>query len=135
MDDQEQQELMWKASFLEKQAQEVQEHLTIINQEIESLYALNDGLKSLQKSTEKKIIASIGKGVHVQAHLASKDLLVDVGANVLVKKTPAETQIVIEQQVKKLVEARMQLLEKLEIYQETLQAMLNTVEHTHGHKH
>lgn len=131
--DKHQQELMLQASLLEKQSQEVQESMSIIEKEIAELQALSESLSLISKEEQKDIISSIGKGVHVRAKLADKNLLVEVGAGIVVEKTPEETQKVIAQQIKKLEEAKIHLLGKMEIYYKLLHDLTKDARHNHEH--
>lgn len=128
MEAEEQQELAWNASFLERNIQETKEQIDNIEREIFSLEVFNDGLELIDKEKENTIFASLGKGVYVRSNLSEKKLLVNVGSGILVKKTPQETKKVVENQIKKLNEARLQLLSRLELYVINLKEILLKLE-------
>lgn len=119
---------MYKANFLHKQTEEMEQNLLFVDNEIRELQNYRDNLNLFSNSKENSIIASMGKGIHVQASLDTKDLFVEVGAGVVLKKKPQEAVKIIETQLKKLVEARMQLVGKLDIYQKTLENVMLELE-------
>ena len=113
-----------QASLLERQMQETQQHLELVDRELNELQTFSENLGFLSASKEKQIISSLGKGVFIPAELKEKTLLVEIGAGILVKKTPQETQSIIEIQIKKLQEAKSHLLSRLEVFQEELHKII-----------
>lgn len=122
------QELLMKASLLERNSQELETHLQFINNQITELEAFNVNLVTLQDSSEKEILSSIGKGVYAKANLVDKDLFVEIGAGVIIKKTPQEIKSIIEGQVKTLEETKLRLMAQLEAYNESLQELMRDLE-------
>ena len=137
--DEQKQELILKASFFEKQAQEIEQQLSLINHEIREFHLLKENLSSLNFSKEKEMLASIGKGIFLEAKsLSSKDFFVDVGSNVIVKKTLEETHTLIKAQIEKFEHAQVELLQKLEVYRHLLHELMQearSIEHDHPHEH
>ena len=123
------QESLLKAQFLQKQTSEIEQNLEVVDREINELTNLDSNLNFLINSNEKSTISVIGKGLHIKTNIESKDLFVEVGAGVVVKKTPEEAIKVIQNQIKKLTEARLHMMNKLEIYYKTLETMLNEMQH------
>ena len=123
------QELLWQASMLEKQTQEIEQHSNFLQQEIQDLSKFKENIGSMQgNASGNEILASLGKGVYVKASMTDKKLFVDVGAGVIVKKSPADTEKIIDAQLKKLSEAKLQLQDKLEIYQMELSRIVIELE-------
>ena len=77
------QELLLKAQFLQQQAQEIEQNLEIIIQEIENLQKMYEDIDFLMKSKEKSTISTIGKGLHLKTQIESKELFVEVGSGVV----------------------------------------------------
>jgi len=132
--------MLFKAQFLQKQTEELEQHLEIIDNEILDLKKYDSHLDFLSKSNEKSSISSIGKGIHMKTSIESKELLVEVGAGVVVKKNPEEARKVIQGQIKKLTEARINMFGKLEIYHKTMQSVMEDLEKqekdkSQGHSH
>ena len=122
------QELIMRASFLEKQAQETQGSLEFVERQISELEEFDSDIKSFSKSSGKEMLASVGKGIYVKADLADKDLFVNVGSGVIVKKTPEETEKIVEDQLRKLKEAKTQLTAQLEANNMALMKLITEIE-------
>lgn len=139
------QELLFKAQFLQKQAEEMEQNLELVDRELEDLQKLDANIEFLINSKEKSSISLIGKGLHIKTNIESKELFVEVGAGVIVKKSPEEARKIIITQIKKLNEARIHLLGKLDIYHRTIESVVKEIEqeqnkpqpekHEHNHKH
>jgi len=114
LDDQKQQELMYKLSMFEQQMQLIQQQIEAIEQAVNETSLLNSGLESLKNPKDKEIFASVGKGIYVKGKLLDEKLLVDVGGKRFVKKTVDETQETIKDQIKKLGEVKKELENNLE---------------------
>ena len=96
------QETIFKAQYLQQQMQQISENIEFLNKEIQELDVFNHSLKHLSNVKEKEMFASLGKGVYLKSQIeekSEKELLVEVGARVLVKKTPEETQEIIKKQI------------------------------------
>ena len=118
------QELLLRAQFLQSQAQELEQNLEIIDREISDLQKMDESLNFFMNSKESSTISTIGKGLHVKTNLESKELFVEVGAGIVVKKSPQEAIKVVQTQIKKLSEARVHISGKLDIYHRTLESIL-----------
>ncbi|MEI6849521.1 MAG: prefoldin subunit alpha [archaeon] len=130
------QEVMYKAQLLQGEAQELEQHLEIVEHELDDLNKIHQSLKDFENLNQKSSISSLGKGIHIRTNIESKDLLVEVGAGVLVKKTSTETRAVIENQIKRLNEARLQMLNKLAMYRKALESIMQELqEEQHNHSH
>jgi len=128
MDKEINQELILQASLFERQSQEIQSTLEFIDKQLLELEEFGSDLESFSKSSENQMLASIGKGIYVKSSLENKDLYVNVGAGVIVKKSPGDTERIVEGQVKKLKEARMQLSSQLESNNQALVNLISEIE-------
>ena len=122
------QELFMRATILQQQSQEIEQNLQIIDNQISEMDAFSKNLSDLSDSNEKEILASIGKGVYIKANLENKDLFVDVGAGTIVKQTPGETREIIDSQIPKLREARIQLTAQLESFHAQFHELVQEIE-------
>ena len=120
-------ELIMRASILQKHVEEINSNLEQIEMHVAELSALNSNLDSLTNEN-KDLISSIGNGVYAKTSLSGGNLLVSVGSNVLVEKTPQETKEMITSQIKQLNEARLQLKAQLEMYSHLLRESLMEIE-------
>ncbi len=121
-------ELIWKASFLEQQCGELQNNLEIIEKQILELGTFKLNIEFFSKSNETKMLSSVGKGVYVKTDLLDKKLFVEVGAGVIVKKTSAQIEKIITDQIQRLSEARGPLAARLKDYNQTLKDILSEIE-------
>ena len=133
------QELLLKAQFLQSQVQELEQNLEIFDKEILELQKMSNNLEFLSKTNETSSVSSIGKGIHIKTNIASKELFVEAGAGIVIKKSPKEALSVIKNQIGKLTEARLHLLGKIEIYNGMLASVAQNIEdeqekpHEHSH--
>jgi len=122
------QELLFQASLIQKQSEELENHLGLLQNQISELSQLKESLSHIANTSDKEMLSLLGKGVHLKTELKSKDLYVEVGAGIVVKKTPQETLEVITNQLKRLTEVKVQLSNQLEIYQQTMRKIIRDVE-------
>ena len=98
--EQEQHEKMIRLNMLEQDAKQIE-------QQIAELQNLKIALGEIEKAKEKdEILASLGKNIFVKMALLSKDLLVNVGAKTVVKKSIPETKKLVENDIAKLSELK-----------------------------
>jgi len=109
-------------SMLQQQSEAIEEKLKLINQHASELENLKNGLDKIEKN--KEILVNIGKGIFVNAEIKDKDLLVDVGDKIIVKKTGEETKKVIDKQIANMTEIKTQFLLQLEQINANLQALV-----------
>lgn len=129
MDDK-QQELIYKFSMFEQQIQQIQNQIQIIEQSMVEMNSLMNGMDELIGSKGKEILAPIGRGIFTKTKLLSEELIVDIGEKNFVKKNIPDTKKLIENQILKLEEARINLNQNLEkIGQELTQIMQEAQEY------
>jgi len=110
----EKEEILYKLSLFEQQAQQIQQQLQMIEQGVVELTNLAMGLEELNGKKDKEILAPIGSGVFVKAKLLSEDLIVDIGGKNFIKKSIPETKDMIKEQIKRLEEVYGQLTGSLD---------------------
>ncbi|HLD54765.1 MAG TPA: prefoldin subunit alpha [Candidatus Nanoarchaeia archaeon] len=118
--EQDQQELMFRFQMFEQQVQQLGQQLDAVERGIIEMTSLNIGLNELVGGKNKEIMAPVGRGIFAQAKLLSDELLVDIGEGKLVKKSIPDTQKLIEEQVKKLGQAKIELNNAMEQINEEL---------------
>jgi prefoldin alpha subunit len=130
MDEQEKsQELLHKAMHLREQSEEIEKQLQFVSEQISELQGFSSNLEILKEDKEREMLASIGKGVHMKVERKENEkLFVEVGAGVVVRKTPEEAQRVVKKQIQKFQEVKMHLTEKLHEHAEEFRKMLKEVE-------
>ncbi|MEK6820408.1 MAG: prefoldin subunit alpha [Nanoarchaeota archaeon] len=95
-------EYLLRLSMLEQEANKIEEQIGIINQQISELEVLKLSLKNLSRTEEKEVLAPLGRGIFFKSELKEKELFVNVGREVVVKKSPEETAEIIEVQVSQM---------------------------------
>ncbi|MEK6875313.1 MAG: prefoldin subunit alpha [Nanoarchaeota archaeon] len=99
-------ELIYKIGILEQQSEQLQRQLQMIEQSFNELSKLKIDLEDLKNSKGKEIMAPIGRGIFIKSKIIEENLLVDIGSKNLVVKSIAETQELIQEQIKKLHEVQ-----------------------------
>jgi len=112
--DEQQQELLMKFQFFEQQMRMMQEQLSVIERESAEMNSMKSDLDEVPKSVGVEFLAPMGKGIFAKSKMTDDELIVDIGNNLLVKRSVPETQKIIEVQVKKLEEIRGDLNKNLE---------------------
>jgi len=116
------QELIIQLGMFEQQARQLQQQIQSIEQGIDEISILKEGLADIKNG--KEILASVGRGIFVKAKLSSDDLIVDVGSKNFVKKSIPETKKIIEEQIEKLLEVKTELQSNLEKLGEEIQKLV-----------
>jgi len=117
LESEESQELMMRASLIEKHLHELNDRADYVSQQIYELEEFKNNLKFLKDAKNKEVLASLGKGLYLKSSCQDNNFFVNVGAGIVLKKTPEETAEIITSQVKNLHEAKTSLLASLEVYQ------------------
>ncbi len=122
----EEQEKFMQLQMLDQQYSQVMQQLQFIEQELLELDEFSKSLSHLQSSDEKEILAPLGRGVYMPASRhAEKKLYVEVGAGVVVLKTPDEAAKVVESQLEQLKTAYHQLKNQESFYTMQLQQLMS----------
>jgi prefoldin alpha subunit len=117
-------EMIMRAQQIEQEAKEIEQNLEIVTQQISELSDFKKTLEDFDSAKDKEMLSSLGKGVYAKTEVKDKELFVSVGAGVIVKKSPKETLKVIEEQVRRLKEVKMQLDAKGQAYAYAFQQLL-----------
>lgn len=123
------QALFERAQLAYQQAQAHEERLKFLNEQVQELETFDLSLKQMKHNTGGEFLTSIGKGVFVKTKRMESDFLVDVGANVLVKKELADIQSTLAEQIKRLHDIREETKDELNELQQELNEMMEDVSH------
>jgi len=117
------QEKYVELQLLSMQIKQVEEQLNVLDQKTLELINLRDSLQNLQKiKVNTKSLVPIGLGVFVPGTVdATKGVLVNVGAGVVVKKTTDEAQEIISTQLRQLEDVTLELNNNLRVLAEQAQ--------------
>lgn len=122
------QETVYKISAFEQQATELEQNIEFVERQLQELNQFLESLNSFAKSKETEMLAPLGKGVFVKTEVMDKKLYVDAGAGVVIRKTPEEAAKIIESQVSKLTELRIQLTNQRDLYGQAMQELIRDIE-------
>ncbi len=96
--------------LIEAQIKELQEELEKLEHRNQELMLLGQSLGDFAAGKPSKALSSVGMGIYAESELKNtKEVLVNVGSGVLVKKPVSETKDLIQKQV----DASVDILEKL----------------------
>tara|TARA_Y100000310_G_scaffold251425_1_gene257907 strand:- start:10657 stop:11121 length:465 start_codon:yes stop_codon:yes gene_type:complete len=127
-----QQELMFKLQMYEQHINQTQQQQQAVEQGVADLNDLLSGLEELRGKEGQEVMAQIGKGIFVKTKLISEELTVDIGNKSLVAKSIDDTKALIQEQLGKLGEARMELNKNLEKIQEEMTGLVQQFQESQG---
>jgi len=107
---------------------QLEEQFNLISQQVNELEDFGVHLSELDSSNENEILASLGKGVYIPSTIKEKELYVNVGSGIFVKKKPGEAKKVVEGQLKELAKAREELAERIEGLNEEMRELMQKLE-------
>jgi len=119
-------ELVFRAQQLQQNIESTEESLRLVDSQIMELEHFIDNIKALY-SKESESFSSLGKGVFVKSTTKNSELLVEVGAGVLVKKSLDETIQITESQIARFKEVKLQMRSYLESYQQDLEDVISKI--------
>ena len=119
---------MFRASLAEKHLQELNEKIEYLSQQLSEMGQFSNDIAFLKDTKGKEILAPIGKGIYLKSLAEDNNFLVNVGAGIIVKKSPGETRAIIESQIRSFNDARSQLMAQLEVYKSFMSETMNALE-------
>ena len=132
------QQILERANEMHTEAEALEERIGFIEQQIIELRDFEGGLGRLEETKNKEMIAGIGKGVFLKSTFEKKELFVDVGAGVIVKKDLGSVMKVIGEQIERLEALRDDARERLGELKETFDALIEQISAEKlfkGHQH
>lgn len=122
------QEHILQIQIMEQEANQLNQQLQLIEQNLSEMQDLRDSLEEIKENNNGEILANLGKKIYLPVKITDKKLIVEVGKGHLVKKTIPETQEVIDNQLKKLISAQIEIKGRLEQLQEQLEAIVEEIQ-------
>jgi len=123
-------EILLRLSILEGEAKKLQEQLQTVNQQIADYEALKLSLEKLDGS-DNDVLAPLGRGIFFKAKKIDNEFLVNIGNNLVVKKTGKDAAEIINKQINKMAELKTAIENHLE---ELTRQMQNIVEEARKEK-
>lgn len=119
------QERILEITAIERQTRELEENMQIVESQIIELENFKRGLEEIKSSKEKEILSSIGGRVYIKSEIVDiEKIYVEVGAGVIVKKSPNATLEIVNSQILRLKEVRSQIASYLDAHQRRLEEFL-----------
>ena len=132
------QEQLMQLQMIEQEAEQFTKQSELIEQNISEMEELRASLEELEDKETKKILANLGKKIYIPVEIKDKTLIVEVGNKNFVKKSIPETKVLIDEQLKRLLAAKSQIIERLEVMQKDMEMIMNEIQkedlgkHEHG---
>jgi len=120
--------------LLEQQFGQIKQQITNLELQLIELKRLNESLEDLSKvKKNSEILVPLGGGIFSKAELKDdKDFFMNVGANIVVKKSREEAKKILDKQIKELESIFVQTEEQLNgialqlhVGQQELQSLVN----------
>lgn len=118
------QEQLFKLQMIEQEANQINQQLEVVEQNIIELNELKDSLDEINKKDSKEFLANLGKKIFIPVDIREKKLIVDVGDKNFIKKSIPETKEIIKDQIDKLEILKMQFSERVESLQMEMQNII-----------
>ena len=92
--------------ILEQQIKQIQKNLEILNQQIFELNIISNSLTEIKKTKiGQELLIPLGSGIFIKTELKdNNEILTNVGSDVVVSKTNAETKTFIKSQTEFVIE-------------------------------
>lgn len=100
--------------MLQEEGKRIEEQISLVNGQLLEFEQLLDGLERIEKDKNGEILAGLGKGIYVKSEIKEKELFVNIGNGVVLKKSNSETRKIIEKQIVQLDEVKQHLLNEIE---------------------
>ena len=117
-----------KIEKLNGESKDIEERLQVVEQQISELSVFEQTLVGLNKNKNREILANVGKGVYTKAEIKEDKFFVEIGGGILIRKSPAETEEILKQQIHKLNEMKIQLSMKNEALVVEMRSLLEKLE-------
>ncbi|MBR9706705.1 prefoldin subunit alpha [Candidatus Pacearchaeota archaeon] len=122
------QQKIMQIQMIEQENQHLNQQLQLIEQNIVELQELNESMQEIESGDKQELLVNIGKRIYLPVKITEKKLLVEVGNKNFVKKSIPETTEVITEQIKRLLEGKEQVTERLNILQKEVEMLIRNVE-------
>ena len=118
MDEKQVQQKYLEFQIIEQQMKEYQQELMTLQAQSNELTNLEESLKEIEKSKDKnEILTALSSGIFIKTELKnSKEVLMNVGSNVVVPKTIAETIEIVKDQALKIQAIAHKLEQDLQLF-------------------
>jgi len=107
-------EYLIKLGMFQQEAERLSKENEAISKQVIELNELKINLTEFLNSKSGESLISFGKGIYTKAELKNKELYVNIGSGIVVKKSVEDTIRVIDEQTARLEEMKNSLLKEME---------------------
>lgn len=110
------QEIYMQFQVIEQHIKQLQKQLEMVTHQMVELNVTSNSLDDFKKiNTVREVFVPLSSGIFAKAVIKdTSELLVNVGANVVVKKDVAETKNLIQRQIEEIKKVQRQMIDDLE---------------------
>jgi len=118
------QEQILQIQMMEQEANQLNEHLKILDENLTEMGELRESLEEVEKDDCREILANLGKRIYLPVEIKDKKLIVDVGEKRFIRKSIPETKKILEEQIGKLSSAKDKIMEELDKLNQRLSQLM-----------
>ena len=118
-------ERMQEMQEMQQHLEQLQQQRQMVEQQLEDLAMSSNGLEEFEKLKKGDVVLfPVSSGIFAKATLDDpKKLLVNIGAKVIVDKTPSEAKRILQDQLKELQELHEKIVGRLQAFMIQAQAL------------
>lgn len=124
------QDLIFTISELENNLNAQKQSLNFVDEQINDLGNLEAKILAVDINKEGPLLSSLGNGVFAEFDLRSKNLFVQVGSGIVIRKTPKDTLKTVREQLERLRTVRQQLLSSIDVLNSQLYSIIGEIENS-----
>jgi len=122
------QEQIMQFQMLEQETNQLNQQLQLIEQNVGEMQELELSLNEIENSKNNDILANLGKKLFIPVEIKEKKLIVEVGKGNFVKKSIPDTKKVIQEQLKRLISAKTDIIERSEEVRGRIETLMKDFE-------
>ena len=128
------QEEVLQVQSMEQEVNRLNEQLQLVEQNIAELTSLGESLGELEGGS-KEVLANIGKKIFIPVTITDDMLLVDIGKDIMVKKTIPQTKTIVTTQIEGLHEVKGHIAQRLGEIEKEMHRLIMKIQKEHSHLH
>jgi len=110
----EKEKIIYELGMIDSKARELEQQVALIDRQLQELRLVQEDIEKLSKEGKREVLMPLSSDILVRGNIAdSENVLVNVGAGVILKKNIKEAKEVIEKHEKKLSGIKEKLLDEI----------------------
>jgi prefoldin alpha subunit len=106
--------IIFELGLMDSRAREFEQQIMIIDGQLQELRLIQEDLEKLSKNGKKEVLMPLSSDILVKGNITdSENVLVNVGAGVVLKKNINEAKDITEKHEKKISEVKEKLLDEI----------------------